>query len=80
MKAQIQKWGNSLALRIPKVFAEEANLEQNSIVEISLVDGKLMVVPVVPSQWTLDELLSGVTKDNIHRAIDTGFATGKEAW
>ncbi len=80
MKARIQKWGNSLALRIPKSFAVEAHLEQDSLVELALVDGKLIVVPVAELALTLDQLLAGVTEQNLHREVDTGQATGNEVW
>ena len=48
MKARIQMWGNSLALRIPKALAEEVHVQLNTQVEISLVDGKIVVEPVEP--------------------------------
>ncbi|MCH9010675.1 MAG: AbrB/MazE/SpoVT family DNA-binding domain-containing protein, partial [Chloroflexi bacterium] len=57
MKARIQKWGNSLALRIPKALAEEVHVRQNTQVEISLVDGKIVVEPVKTPDWTLEDLL-----------------------
>ena len=80
MKARIQKWGNSLPLRIPKSFAVEAHLEQDSLVELALVDGKLIVVPVAEPALTLDQLLAGVTEQNLHCEVDTGQATGNEVW
>ncbi len=79
MKSRVQKWGNSLALRIPKAFAEEAGLRANSTVELSLVDGALVVQPVAPP-LTLEELLRGVTDDNLPGEWDMGPAAGKEAW
>lgn len=80
MKVQIQKWGNSLALRIPKSFAIESKIEQGSTVEVSLEKGKLIVFPVSEPEFTLEDLLANVTKRNLHREIDTGGAVGKEAW
>ena len=80
MKSQIQKWGNSLALRIPKAFAEETHLEQNSMVEILLEEGKLVIVPAASPRLNLNELLSKINRDNIHHEIDTGSAMGKEVW
>lgn len=79
MRTRIQKWGNSLALRIPKSFAAEAHLQQDSQVEVSLVDGRLVVSPVEPA-FTLEHLLAGVTEQNLHREVDTGPATGNEVW
>jgi len=49
MKVQIKKWGNSLAVRIRKVFAEESNIKQASVVNVSVVDGKLVIEPVTRS-------------------------------
>ena len=73
MLTKVQKWGNSLALRIPKAFAVEALLENNSFVEISLAKGQIIVTPVPAPDWTLEELLAGITNDNLHNEIDTGF-------
>jgi antitoxin MazE len=78
MRARIQKWGNSLALRIPKSFAEEAGLQNDTSVDISLKDGKVVVIPV--SQPTLEQLLSRITTENLHHEIDTGPAMGNETW
>ncbi len=80
MLTKIQKWGNSLALRIPKTFALDANLENDSTVEISLVDGKIVVKPVSAPQWTLDELLASINKNNIHHEVDSGEPVGNEVW
>lgn len=80
MLTKVQKWGNSLALRIPKAFAVEALLENNSFVEISLKKGQIVITPVPAPSWTLDELLAGITNDNLHDEIDIGFAVGNEIW
>ena len=80
MRATIQKWGNSLALRIPKPLAEQAHITQGSLVEIRLVDEVIQIVPVAPQHYTLAALLEGITEQNIHEEIDTGEAQGKEVW
>ncbi|HVG31385.1 MAG TPA: AbrB/MazE/SpoVT family DNA-binding domain-containing protein [Pyrinomonadaceae bacterium] len=80
MKVQVQRWGNSLALRIPKSFAVESNIEQGSVVEVSLDQGRIVVEPVRETDYTLEELLSGVTKRNLHAEVDGGAAVGKEVW
>jgi antitoxin MazE len=80
MRTHIQKWGNSLAVRIPRAFAAEARLADNTPVELSLVEGKLVVAPVTSPSAALDELLAGITDDNIHGEVDTGPAVGNEAW
>jgi antitoxin MazE len=80
MQTRIQKWGNSLALRIPKSFAVEAGLHADAAVELSLVDGTLVVQVITPQPLTLDQLLSGITDENCPGEWDTGPARGKENW
>jgi antitoxin MazE len=80
MKTRVQKWGNSLALRIPKAFATEAGLRADTPVELSLVDGQLVVRPLAEEPLTLEELLRGVTDANLHGEWKTGPAVGKEVW
>ena len=75
MRARIQKWGNSLALRIPKSFATQAGLQRETSVELSLADGKLIITPLAQPKPTLRQLLAKVTKE-----IDTGPTTGNETW
>ncbi|MBI3537788.1 MAG: AbrB/MazE/SpoVT family DNA-binding domain-containing protein [Chloroflexi bacterium] len=80
MITRVQKLGNSFALRIPKSFAAKVGLDRNSSVEVSLMDGKLVIAPVVKRKLTLAKLLSQVTEQNLHREFDAGFAVGREAW
>ena len=80
METRVKKWGNSLALRILKALAAEAGLEYDAPVEISLVDGGLVIVPVVASEWRLDDLLAQVTQDTLHGEVDTGPSVGREVW
>lgn len=80
MKTRVQKWGNSLALRIPKSFAAEVGLQKEAPVELSLADGKLIISPMSKPKPTLKQLLAKVTQENLHREVDTGPAVGNEAW
>jgi len=80
MKTRVKKWGNSLALRIPKPLAVEVGLEQDSAVEILLVDEELVVRPLSEPLWSLEPLLAEVTDENLHREVDTGPAVGHEVW
>lgn len=80
MLTKVQKWGNSLALRIPKAFALDAKIENDSIVEVSYVDGQIVIKPVETPKWTLEELLAGVDVENIHSETETGSSVGNEAW
>ncbi len=80
MKTRVQMWGNSLAVRIPKAYASELGLEPDANVEVSLSEGKLLVEPVNEKIYRLEDLLSGITKENLHREIDSGPAQGDEVW
>lgn len=80
MKTRVQKWGNSLALRIPKSFAEEVGLHADTAVELSLVEGTLIVQPVTQRSLTLKQLLRDITDENLPGEWDTGRAVGKEVW
>ncbi len=80
MKLKVQKWGNSLALRIPKALAIEANIASGSTVEMSLSNGELKIKPIEDQEYILEELLSGITAENIHDEVPTGIRQGKESW
>jgi antitoxin MazE len=79
MRTKTQKWGNSLALRIPRVFAREARLAQDAPVEMTMEGGRIVIVPV-KDEITLTKLLAGVTEQNIHREVGFGPAVGNEEW
>ena len=80
MEVQVQKWGNSLALQIPKSFAKQIKIEQGSYVDLSAVEGKLIAKPLEEQEYLLEQLLAGITDQNIHAEFDTGNAIGKEIW
>jgi antitoxin MazE len=80
MQTRIQKWGNSLAIRIPKPFALEIGLEPNSVVEVSVSAGRLLLEPVVEPEYTLEQLLAQVNEANLHPEVATGPAVGYEVW
>lgn len=80
MKATIQKWGNSLALRIPKAFAEELGLERDSLVELIMTKKTLVVAPAPKATPRLADLLDRVSRENLHGEADFGTPVGREAW
>ena len=79
MEARVQKWGNSLAIRIPKPYALEIGLEQNSLVVVSIENGRLFLVSIQPT-YSLEDLLAAVTEDNLHAEVETGAPIGNEVW
>lgn len=80
MKTRVQKWGNSLALRIPKAFAEEVQLTENGPVDVTVRNGKLIVVPLAEAEYALEELISRITPENRHGETETGAPVGDEVW
>ena len=80
MKVQIQKWGKSLALRIPKAFAVESNVTGGSTVEVSMENGNIVVTPIKDPNYSLAELVEGITDENRHGEIDWGRPVGNEVW
>jgi antitoxin MazE len=79
MKTRIQKWGNSLAVRIPKSFAEGLGLVDDSPAEMTLEEGTIVLKPDRDRVWDLGELLDGVTDDNLHPAWETEAAAFDDA-
>jgi antitoxin MazE len=84
MKVAFQKWGNSLALRVPKAFADEIGASHGKAAEMTVSNGKL-VIEVARSQRRqrrsrLDELVAGITPGNRHEEIDWGPPVGNEVW
>lgn len=80
MQTQIKKWGNSLALRIPKLLAEQLDIKTDTEVEIAVEDGQLLIKPLPEPTLTLEELLSQITAENLHEEVETGTAVGGEVW
>ncbi len=78
MQTKIQKWGNSLAVRIPQAFVKEAGVAYGSLVELSVDDGKIVIDPKTEPTYRLEELLKGVTRQNVHAEVDHGGAIGRE--
>jgi len=80
MQTKIQKWGNSLAVRIPKAFVKEAHVAYGTSVNLSVMDGKIVIDPHTEPVYRLEDLLHGVTKRNLHSEIETGDTVGQEVW
>ena len=80
MRVRVQKWGNSLALRIPKSFATETELDPGSEVDLTLEEGRLVITPLSEPAFSLDDLLAKVTRENLHGEVDLGSPRGQETW
>jgi antitoxin MazE len=81
MKTRLQKWGNSLGLRIPKALAQQATVEPGSVVELTIDNQRRLIVErVAGPEYSLDELLAQVTNENVHAEWPTARRRGREAW
>ena len=80
MVTRIQKWGNSLGLRIPKSFAAEARVKEGSPVDLRVEDGELVIRPLKRRQYKLTQLLKQIKPGNVHSEVSTGDRAGREAW
>jgi antitoxin MazE len=80
MRSRIQRWGNSLAVRIPSAFARSLGLDQDSQVDLSMARNRLVVAPVRKPKPKLAELLDRITPANVHREVDVGKPQGRESW
>ena len=80
VQTRIQKWGNSLAVRIPKAFVKEAHVAYGTPVDLSVNDGKIVIDPYAEPEYRLEDLLKGVTKKNTHAEVETEDKVGREVW
>jgi antitoxin MazE len=80
VRTKIVKWGNSLGLRIPRSFAEEVRVSEGSVVDLGLENGHLVIRVIEANPIALEELLAGITAENLHLEVGTGGATGGEVW
>jgi antitoxin MazE len=76
-KAQVVKWGNSLAVRIPKAVAEDARIREGDAIVIEACEDRIELrrSERIP---TLEELVAQITRENRHREVATGRERGKE--
>ncbi len=79
MHTKIQRWGNSLGLRIPKAFAEETQVKAGSIVDIA-VEGNELVIRPLRRRYDLASLVKAITAKNVHDAVESGSPVGREVW
>ena len=80
VQTKIQRWGNSLGLRIPRSFAQEAGVSAGSEVDLSVRNGDLVVKPARRRTYQLKELVRKVTAKNLQGEVNTGGPVGREAW
>ncbi|MCK6450842.1 MAG: AbrB/MazE/SpoVT family DNA-binding domain-containing protein [Alphaproteobacteria bacterium] len=77
MRARISKWGNSLAVRLPRALTEQVGLKEGGAVEIVANDDAIVLRKPA---YTLDDLVAQITPENLHSETDWGKPRGREVW
>ncbi len=77
MRVIVKKWGNSASVRIPTGIMEAARLQLDQAVDVREEGGRIIIEPL-PARYDLDQLIGGITSDNLHAEVDLGAAVGEE--
>ena len=80
MRTVVKKWGNSASVRIPAAVLQAAKLRLDDSVDVREEAGRIVIEPVPRKEYTLAELLKGITRENLHEEVEFGRPVGKEAW
>lgn len=78
MRVIMKKWGNSAAVRIPAGIMEAARLHLDQAVDVREEGGRIVIEPIRPADYDLEQLLAGITRENLHAETDFGEPVGKE--
>lgn len=78
MHIRLQKWGNSLAVRIPKPLAEDAKVENGTVLSLAVSEGKIIATPVKKNKQSLKQMLAKVSKKHLHAQVESGAPVGRE--
>ena len=80
MHVRVQKWGNSLAVRLPKPLAEDAAVTEGTVLNLAVSKGRVVATPVEKKKPSLKQLLAKITRNNTHAEVDFGPSVGREIW
>ena len=80
MKTTAQKWGNSLAIRVPKSVAVQVGLKAQDDLDIEVQDDNVVLKPHLRRVYRLEDLVKRISPKNVHGEIDTGTPVGREIW
>ena len=78
MRTKAQKWGNSVAIRVPKRIVEKAGIELGCEFDIDVDGDKIVLLPRRRSGYRLADLVGQITVENLHGEVDFGEAVGHE--
>lgn len=80
METKVKKWGNSLGVRIPKSFSTQAGITEGSSIEMNIDGDKIIIAPKHKNEYSIEEMISMISEDNVHYEIKTDGPVGKEIW
>ncbi|MCY7320343.1 MAG: AbrB/MazE/SpoVT family DNA-binding domain-containing protein [Phormidesmis sp. CAN_BIN36] len=80
MVATVARWGNSLAIRLPQHLVKEIQLTEGVEVDLVVIDGNLVIKPRLRKRYSLEDLISAITPENLHTEVESGIVVGNEAW
>ena len=80
MVATVARWGNSLAIRLPQHLVKETHLSEGVEVDFVVIDGNLVIKPRTRKRYSLEELISAITPENLHTEVESGMSMGNESW
>jgi antitoxin MazE len=80
MRAVVKKWGNSASVRLPAAILKAANLCLDEQVDVREESGRIVIEPARHKEYDVDELVKRITRGNLHKEVDFGSPTGREAW
>jgi antitoxin MazE len=79
MQVEVVKWGNSSAVRLPAAALKEVHVALGDRLDLKTEDGKIVLMPAA-KEYRLADLVAGITKRNLHSAVDFGSPVGRETW
>jgi antitoxin MazE len=80
MKLTVKRWGNSASIRIPAAIMEATQLKLDDPVDVREEGGRIIIEPLAHKTFDIEDLLAGITAENLHAEISSGAAVGNEAW
>ena len=78
MRTVVKKWGNSASVRIPAAIMQAAHLNLDEPVDVREESGRIVIEPAQRKEYDLNELVKGITRENLHDEVDFGKPVGKE--
>lgn len=80
MNARVEKCGDGLAVVIPPEIAAQTGLTAGAEVVVAIENGTIVIYPPGVKRYTLEELVAGITPENVHGETDWGPPVGREVW